>query len=178
MIGRTGIQLVIAVAALSAACLLLVSTLRDEPGREGPESSTLPNLPDMPGLGALLSAGPRTSAEVATILARPVFAPNRMPRVEPPSASAEANAGVPSPTDHLRVVGLVVAGADSVALVQSQKTGQTVSVRPGDPLEGWQVLRVSPDGVVLAGQGEERTLVIPRQDGSLPLTSTAESGVP
>lgn len=137
-----------------------------------------------PPASAVTSPSPGTTIDVLdtyiqAITGRPAFAPDRRPQqLEAAAAAAEPQMGSLPSLDYYRVVGLVVAGAESLALVKSQKSGLTLRLRAGDMMDGWQVTRVEADAVILIGDGAEQRLAIPRQDGSPQPTSTAASDAP
>jgi len=103
----------------------------------------------------------------ADIMARPLFNPERKPYVDAADNAGAGQAGVSALGDLslYRLVGLVKAGDVQLALIR--KTGGSQStVKPGDNLDGWSVVRLGPEGVTLSGGGREQLLAIPKATNS------------
>lgn len=89
----------------------------------------------------------------------PIFSPGRAPPAPPPSpeqlaagASAPAPAAQPLPT----LVGVVSrARGRGVALVRSS-SGQTVTISPGESVDGWRLVGIGRDRATFASNGERR----------------------
>jgi hypothetical protein len=101
---------------------------------------------------AVATAPPATEAMYAgtwqdTILARPLFRPDRKPLPATPEAS------VPMP----RLTAIVMTGSGARAIFVADD-GKPVVVALGDKVNGWDVLTIGPDNVVLAGSYRRKTL--------------------
>ncbi len=137
------------------------------------------------------------SAAAATIVARPVFRPDRHPfRPE------EAAAGLPARNYEAELARYMLLGvvlqADSrkaVVVMKGQTRSERWDVGAGDAIPGFTVKEVNPDGVTLSADGKEFLLPLfaggpktpaqgpPRTDGMPALTSApvlprAPQGVP
>ena len=93
--------------------------------------------------------------------AAPIFSPGRTPPAPPPSpeqmaAAAAAPAAQPLPT----LVGVVSrARGRGVALVKSS-SGQTVTLSPGETVDGWQLVGIGRDRATFAANGERRVAAL------------------
>jgi hypothetical protein len=91
----------------------------------------------------------------------PIFSPGRTPPTPPPSpeqmaAAAAAPAAQPLPT----LVGVVSrARGRGVALVKSS-SGQTVTLSPGETVDGWQLVGIGRDRATFAANGERRVAAL------------------
>ena len=91
----------------------------------------------------------------------PIFSPGRAPPAPPPSpeqmaAAAAAPAAQPLPT----LVGVVRrARGRGVALVKSS-SGQTVTLSPGESVDGWRLVGIGRDRATFAGNGEQRVAAL------------------
>jgi hypothetical protein len=91
----------------------------------------------------------------------PIFSAGRAPPAPPPSpeqlaAAASAPAAQPLPT----LVGVVSrARGRGVALVKSS-SGQTVTLSPGESVDGWRLVGIGRDRATFAGNGEQRVAAL------------------
>ena len=105
-------------------------------------------------LATLLATGERVAP--SALLARPLFAPGRQGvPVAVPEAPANEEA---TPTEVPRMVGYVNDGTKPRAILASDARGEEAIVREGDEFNGFTVLQVQPDAVVLLSEGEEITV--------------------
>lgn len=86
----------------------------------------------------------------------PLFSPTRTPSAQAP-ASGESEAGPPAPPSPVpALVGLVSsARGRGVALVKAGN-GQTVTIAPGQSVDGWQLVAIGRDRATFAANGERR----------------------
>ncbi|HMJ92949.1 MAG TPA: hypothetical protein VK472_02485 [Allosphingosinicella sp.] len=91
----------------------------------------------------------------------PIFSPDRAQPAPPPSpeqlaAASAAPAVLPFPT----LVGVVSrARGRGVALVKSS-SGQTVTLSPGESVDGWQLVGIGRDRATFASNGEKRVAAL------------------
>ena len=103
-----------------------------------------------------LEAGSISQARTA-----PIFSPGRAMPAAPPSpeqmaAAAAAPAAQPLPT----LVGVVSrARGRGVALVKSS-SGQTVTLSPGQSVDGWRLVGIGRDRATFASNGEQRVAAL------------------
>ena len=90
---------------------------------------------------------------------RPLFSPNRRP--VPRHTAPEAIGAVSS----FVFAGSVISKTERVALVQHGHPGKLVRLREGDQLEGWTVVSIDADRVVIE-HGSEREELKPREKAS------------
>ncbi|MGQ9369548.1 hypothetical protein [Azospirillum sp. ST 5-10] len=145
-------------AAFAVLSLLLAAALalllRDGPaeGGEAPAAA----VPAAPAVEPASGFAPPPLAAFAAVVERPLFVPERRPA--PPAAAATAAVG-------LRLVGIVGVGGRTAAVLRSDD-GRTVTAAPGEGGEGWRVLEVGVDRVVLDHGGARRELELTaRPDG-------------
>ncbi len=114
----------------------------EAPGQDTPVVS--------PGNPASILPG---EADLAVVVARPLFSPTRRP--PPPDETASAATG-PADLSGLRLVGVVGSENAYVAIIEySRPRGKTVHLRAGDKLEGWLVEKIETEQVILH-QGDAR----------------------
>jgi hypothetical protein len=165
-------------ALLLLACLLGAGMLALQ--REYPDlmvrrlsllgESPIAQIPaNAPGSG-LPAAGqpniqPPPESRFAVIALRPLFTPGRRPADEP-SSPADTTAGGP-PTG-LLVTGIVMAGEDSVAIIEPERPGPQADAalvaRIGDSVRGWTIEEIEPGVVVLVRDGTRHELPLIDED--------------
>lgn len=94
---------------------------------------------------------------VAVILARPLFAPDRRPAHDAPSAAAAA--GVP------RLSGIIVAPGEAAAIFRQHEGAKPLVARPGDLVGGWVLSTISANRVNLR-KADARITLTPEFDGA------------
>src|SRR6185295_7450981 len=94
----------------------------------------------------------------AAIAERPLFNPGRVKDVAAPAAQPEL-----PPLSDYRLVGLVVGPDTQRALVA--RGAETLSLKPGDDLDGRRVASIGRRGVTLNANGHEELLAFPRSGG-------------
>jgi len=97
--------------------------------------------------------------EYAAIKDRPLFRPDRRPRVEDPEdATAEAPPEEAAKLDGMDLAGVLLSPAGSMAWVKDPSQPAPVRVRTGEILAGWTVKDIKADRLVLERQGATDTL--------------------
>lgn len=89
----------------------------------------------------------QTEQLVETVLARPLFSPNRRP-----PATASGNSGMP------RLSGIVLSPAGRTAIFQPASGKRAIVVGKGETVDGWIVQDIATDAVTLARANEAMTL--------------------
>jgi hypothetical protein len=107
---------------------------------------------------------PPEEAQFAIINDRTVFDPARQAVAEP----APAAAGGALPPD-LSLVGVIIGGANSIALLKRDNAREAISARLGQPIDGWSVVRITADSIVLRAGVNEVTLPLKPPPGGPPL---------
>jgi hypothetical protein len=102
-----------------------------------------------------LAALPVGGLEQARTL--PIFSPSRAPPAPAPSPEAlAAAAAAPAPQPMPALVGLVSrARGKGIALVRASN-GQTVTIAPGQSVDGWQLVGIGRDRATFVSNGERR----------------------
>ena len=104
-----------------------------------------PVLPELPPLG-----------HFAAIEQLPLFSPSRQPHnAERPGVAAPA--GIEA---RYRVVGLIITGSSRRALLIAGE--RKIEVGEGDTLDGWKVVRIEPDRMLLSSPAGEAILTLRR----------------
>ncbi len=128
---------------------------------EAPPARATENAPDS---GQPASAPPPES-RFAVIALRPLFSPDRRPSDQPGAPATAASGG--APTD-LLVTGIVMAGEDSVAILEPVRPGPQADpglvARIGDGVAGWTVEAIEPGRVVLVRDGERHEMALIDED--------------
>jgi general secretion pathway protein N len=97
--------------------------------------------------------------EYAAVKDRPLFRPDRRPRVEEPEdATGEAPPEEAAKLDGLDLAGVLLSPAGSMAWVRDPSQPAPVRVRTGETLAGWTVKDIKADRLVLERQGATDTL--------------------
>ncbi|QBQ53535.1 type II secretion system protein N [Nitrosococcus wardiae] len=101
-------------------------------------------------------------------VARPLFRPSRRPP-EPEESESEAQQAAEQsqqpqvPAKELFALnGVVVTEKKTVALLQDIKNNKNLRVREGEKLEGWQIVQIFPDKVLLKNNGHSEALELIR----------------
>lgn len=165
---RSLIALLLLACLLGAGLLALQDTYPDLMVRrhsvvgESTPVQTLKNSANGVGPAA---APPPPESRFAVIALRPLFTPSRRPPDQPESPAAAGPAG--PPTD-LLVTGIVMAGVDSVAIIEPARPGPQAEpalvVRVGDEVGGWTVEAIEPGRVILSRDGERHEMPLIAED--------------
>lgn len=110
-----------------------------------------------PAFSTSLEMAPPNLAALRVTLDRPLFEPERRPRVEEAVVAPE-----PAPAAKLppvRLMGVIVASdGGRLALVQAEGQEQPARVLSGEQVAGWRIAEIGDDAVVLAA-GTARSVV-------------------
>lgn len=102
---------------------------------------------------------PQPESRFAVIALRPLFSAGRRPSDQPESVAAAISGGALS---NLLVTGIVIAGADSVAILEPTRPGPQAEpaliAHVGDGVAGWTVEAIEPGRVVLVRDGERHEM--------------------
>ena len=118
--------------------------------------STSPEIDAPPPLVLTeLAAFPVSGLDQARTM--PIFSPTRAPPAPAPSPEAlAAAAAAPAPQPMPALVGLVSrARGKGIALVRSS-SGQTVTLAPGESVDGWRLIGIGRDRATFVSNGERR----------------------
>jgi hypothetical protein len=142
---------------LSLLCVGLIAALAAQLKYWAASDSRVDQMPDVVELSVPPTARPAGQAansldqHIRTVLARPLFSPDRKP-----SGNLVA-AGIELP----RLSGIVASADAAVAIFQPAGGGRSVVVRHGESVAGWEVTAVALDAVDLR-KGGERIVLRPR----------------
>lgn len=104
------------------------------------------------------SAAARPPASLENIVQRPLFARSRQ-GVAQMAAPVAAAVPVPSTLDQdITLKGVFMSGSIAKAFVLSSQTPLGMWVQADDEIAGWKVISVHPDQMLLAGQGDRRSV--------------------
>ena len=134
----------------------------DEPGAP---AQTPANAVNGGQPSAVQSDSPPPESRFAVIALRPLFSPGRRPADQPEAAAAPNGDAPPD----LLVTGIVMAGPDSVAILESARPGPQAEpalvVRVGDKVaDGWTVEAIEPRKVVLTREGVRVEMPLTEED--------------
>jgi hypothetical protein len=138
-----------------------LSLLGDSPIAQSPANA--------PGSGQPTAGQPNIppppESRFAVIVLRPLFTPGRRPP-DQPASPADTTAGGP-PTG-LLVTGIVMAGGDSVAIIEPERPGRQAEAalvaRIGDSVRGWTIEAIEPGLVVLVRDGARHEMPLIDED--------------
>lgn len=132
-----------------------------------------PALSITPGAAARVALPvftPPPQEQFAVINARAAFDPARQAVAELPPITDSPAAAAPQVT----LVGVILGGSDAVALLL-KADGQTISVRPGQSVDGWQIVRIALGQVVFRAGTRDYTVTLRAAAGAAqpPLSNNA-----
>ncbi len=117
-------------------------------------------IPAQPDPLAQLSP-PEPRDTYASVTERPLFRPERKPPdPDTEEAEPEPEPEVASNLDGMDVSAVIITPAVVAAWVRDPKAAKLTHLRPGDELEGWSVMEIQSDRVVLERQGERDELLL------------------
>jgi hypothetical protein len=148
--GPTRLLAILALIALLTTSLVILPSSATRVSRASAPRMSFAPLPILQGANFPLSA-------YAVMSEKPLFNTDR----KPDPLESDAKAKVPPLSDY-RLVGVVIVKADRLALIERRKAHQTVTVRPGDALDGRHVDDIGVSGVRLSGENGAEFLVIPK----------------
>ncbi len=150
--------------ALVFLCGLLVAVITAElrygsggaGGAGGEITGTVRAAPQAEAHGAKPEDSP--DQWVAVVLARPLFSPDRRPARGPGAGAVAADPALP------RLAGIITSPAEAVAIFQGAGGVKPVVAQYGETVDGWKVMTIAVDWVVLRKANNQITL-IPQFDG-------------
>ena len=133
------------------------------------ESVIAQNPANAPGSGQPAAGQPNTppppESRFAVIALRPLFTPGRRPADQPASPADTTADGPPT---GLLVTGIVMAGADSVAIIEPERPGPQAEpalvARIGDSVGGWTIEAIEPGLVILVRDGTRHEMPLIDED--------------
>jgi hypothetical protein len=137
------VQTGFAAATVLLAALLVYEIAAPLPDFDPPAFRLKPRAPHIADVAAVVTPSPETFAEIAT---RPPFDPSRR------GAAAAATDASSAPPDVV-LIGVIVDGANSLALLKTAAAPLAAAYRIGAMVSGWQVTEISPDHVVIGAGG-------------------------
>lgn len=151
-------KVAVAIAALSAAALLLELTWPHEleaaaPAEQaaGESEAAAPDFPPIGPLSAYLPIGER-----------PLFTQDRQPFVVVAEAAPVAPAAPPRPRVEFELTAVIITSATQIALLRSNLTPAVQRVTRNQTVDGWTLVDVAPEAVVLNRGGESMTVSLRR----------------
>jgi hypothetical protein len=101
-------------------------------------------------------------AAFSTTVERPLFSRNRRPPPPGEAAGAELAQGTATEMPFL-LSGVLIAGPRRVALLQTRASPKTLRVEEGETVEGWKVVTIRPQAVVVrSGSGQQELKLLDR----------------
>ncbi|HWA90951.1 MAG TPA: hypothetical protein VG889_13000 [Rhizomicrobium sp.] len=158
---RQMVQIGFAGTAALLAALLVYEVAAPLPEFDPPAFRLKPRAPRIANVAAVAAPTPDAFIDIAL---RPPFDPSRKSVVA--SAASDASAAPPEVT----LVGVIVDGANSLALLKTAASPLATAYRVGATISGWQVTEISPDRVVL-GAGPARSEIRLQANKSAPAAS-------
>ena len=140
---RQTVQYGLAAATALFAALLIYEIVAPLPDFDPPMFRLKPRAPRIANVAAVVTPSPEAFAEIAT---RPPFEPGRRGST---AAAADVSAAPPD----LVLVGVIVDGTNSLALIKTASAPLAAAYRVGAVVSGWQVTEISPDHVVIGSGG-------------------------
>jgi hypothetical protein len=117
------------------------------------------------GPGQSATALPPPESRFAVIALRPLFSPGRRPPDQPEAPAAAPDGTVPP---DLLVTGIVLAGPDSVAILEPARPGPQAEpalvARAGDSVGGWTIEAIEAGLVILVRDGARHELPLIDED--------------
>lgn len=117
-------------------------------------------------------------ADFAELDDRPIFVPTRhlVPLQSPGSSTVPALAAkTPTPRPlpaALMLVGIVSGPGDRIALVRPPSSQKTIDARIGQTIEGWEVVDILPDRMVVRANSIEQTVVLAKRVDGRPTANS------
>jgi hypothetical protein len=152
--------------SLAGVCAVLVALLAFEILAPLPEW-TPPSVP--PAAVSIYNAEPRPfvappTQAYLTIDARPVFSPARTPVGPLFDAVAGGTEGRTSLGD-MSLVGIILDRGTRLAMLRTPSSPMAVALSVGSTIDGWLVVEIDDDHVVLRSNGSDQVLVMSRNNG-------------
>jgi general secretion pathway protein N len=110
---------------------------------------------------------------------RPVFIPSRKPLTVPADKTTAATAGAPPALPSLALVGVILDGQNSLAMVRLAGASFAQAMAVGASIGGWQITSITPDKIVLhAGTFEQDVRLDAKPAGQAPAGPPPPPGSP
>lgn len=154
------VPLPIAGFAASAAVAVLIPLLILWPARLVPDAA-----PPLKVTAFALPVPPTSD----TILAAPLFSPERKPAASGDEAAAEV---LPLPA----LTGIIRKGKSAGLVLVRNAAGETISVRVGDIIDGWRLVEFDDTRAVFEQNGEQQTASLDFRNKDVP--APAPGGAP
>lgn len=162
--------------ALAGACAVLVLLLAAQQwlGRGDPDAGVIQVSPSTEGVPSSLETRqfdlpPR--GDYAEVTARPLFNENRRPeeRDAEGSGQEEAVAAEESRSElpPLSLTGVIITPEQRIAMLRNTNDQEYVTLKEGEPLEGWTLEEVSRRRIVFAMGGQEEIVELEVYTGGL-----------
>jgi hypothetical protein len=150
--------------ALALLCGVLVAVLTAElwygsdgdRGTSGEIAGTLRAAPEAAAHGAQPEDSP--DQLVTVVLARPLFSPDRRPARGPGAGARAADPALP------RLAGIIASPVEAVAIFQGAGGTKPVAARHGEMVEGWKVMTIAVDQVILR-KANNQIILMPQFEG-------------
>ncbi|MGH6680751.1 MAG: hypothetical protein ACREDL_17895, partial [Bradyrhizobium sp.] len=104
---------------------------------------------------------PRLATLYPAIGEHPLFSPTRQPYV-PPKAPAPAAVAEHSALRDYQLLGTVVEGVTSVAILKPPGSRETIRAIPGQTIAGWKLREITPDALEFENGAARLALHFPR----------------
>jgi hypothetical protein len=167
---RRPLALLLVLACLPGAGLLALN--RSDPDLMVKRLSPAAIAQGAPSKGAVTIPGQPAAVRTppanrfAVIALRPLFTPGRRP---PAAPGAPAAAPTEQTVPDALVTGIVLAGEDSVAIIEPARPGpdtRALVVRVGQVIAGWKVEAIDADRVILSHDGKRYEMMLIKEDRS------------
>lgn len=161
--------------ALAGLCGLLVVVLGMQRWLAGGEPDTSAIQVAAPAPGAPSALETRrfelpAEGEYAEVTARPLFNEDRRPEQRDEAAQgAEAVAAEEAATEPppVSLTGVIITPDERIAMLQNTKNREYVTLKQGEPLEGWTLEEVEHRRIVLSTGGRQQVVELEVYTGSL-----------
>jgi hypothetical protein len=129
-----------------------------------------------PSPGPLAMAAPLPSAQsFSAIDTRPLFNPARKPVQAPPDSAAVA---VTPPPSDISLIGVIIDGDRKLAMLRTPSSPLEVGVSLGSQINGWQVIAILPDRIVLRSGTTDYPIGLNAVHGGTPAVGPANGAGP
>jgi type II secretory pathway component PulC len=149
-------------ASLLLICLALVVLIYQQvtmaPNSQALARSSAERTVDLPDLPLAPKFAMTAIENYQAVLERPLFSPNRRPPLEDPMMTSV------SKDFDFELKGVVIDDDVRTALFRRRADGQIVRLTKGDEIEGWRLLEVELDFVVIERDGQEEVLELAFDD--------------
>ncbi|MFE1597979.1 hypothetical protein [Methylobacterium sp. ID0610] len=158
----TGLALLAGSATAAAAQAGSIGAMLFPGTAPPPAAAPAPAATASPTVGPSAPTGPAPAEAGRPARARPLFSATRRPPPVSVAAAVEAAPVIeappppPSPPPQLRLVGIVEGIDRPLALLRGEMGERTRTVRVGDRIEAWEVVRIEAGGILLRDGDREQ----------------------